>query len=332
MVKGQSMQIRPPKYLVLAEGRVERPHLSARGGAVAWTQEVDGQQDVFVASAGETRRVTETPENEGFALVSDDARTIAFTRRSAESNIWQLHVRREGQQGVVEDGGHHVQSAALSADGQRLAWENHGHISQADPTTLLTEPTALGAETSSGARPRHGDHDARQLKPQLSGDGRVLLYQVSDLDSAQSHLVVEPEGRPAVEIGNNTDAPTALNFDGSVVVYPTTDEQGFHGLSMLDLSSGLSTVVGAEAGADASQPSVAANGDVVFLMTRYDQGARPVSSIVQKTARGLAELVPPDGEWDHSAPQLSADGKTMLWLASSKQDPDHRQLRQTRLG
>lgn len=312
------MQIRPQAYTVLAEGkRIERPYLSPSGTAVVWTQDVGGQQDVFLASGGEVRRLTSTAENEGFALVSDSARTVAFTRRSAESNLWQLHVQQDGQEAVADASGHHVQSAALSADGQRLAWENYGHISQASPDALLH-------------RPFHGDHDARQLKPQLSGDGRTLLYQVSDLDSAESHLVID-SGEGTTEIDNNTDAPAALSFDGSRVVYPTTDDEGFHHLSLLDRASGQTRVVSAEPGADETQPSIAANGDLVFQLTRYDEAARPTRSIIVERNGTLSELIPSDAEWEPSLPQLSADGKTLLWLATRKSDPDQRQLRMTAL-
>jgi Tol biopolymer transport system component len=319
------MQSRPLTYSVLAQGtRIERPYLAPSGGAVAWTQDAGGQQDVFVHSGGEIRRLTDTPENEGFAVTSDDATTVAFTRRSSETNIWQLFVRKDGAEGVLEDRGHHVQSAAISASGDRIAWENYGHISQADPNTVL-------AAGEGDTQPQHGDHEARQLKPQLSGDGATLLYQVSDIDSAESHLVVTSGGQTVAEIDNNTDAPTALSFDGSKVVYPTTDDQGFYNLAMLDRATGQTTVISAEAGADEAQPSVAANGDVVFQMTRYDEKAQPVRSIIHKTSVGLTELVPADPAWEPSLPQLSADGKTLLWLATSKQDPDQRQIRLAQL-
>lgn len=308
------MQTRPLSYTVLAEGkRIERPYLSPSGTAVAWTQDAGGQQDVFVASAGEVRQLTATPENEGFALVSDSADTVAFTRRSAETNLWQLHVRQDGHEVVTESSGHHVQSAALSADGRRLAWENYGHISQANPAGLV-------------ARPFHGDHDARQLKPQLSGDGGTLLYQVSDLDSAESHLVIESD-TGTLEIDNNTDAPAALSFDGKQIVFPTTDDEGFHHLSVLDPASGLTRVISAEKGADETHPSVAANGDVVFQLTRYDEQARPIRSIVAEQGGQLTELVAADSEWEPSLPQLSADGRTLLWLATRTGDPEQRQLR-----
>jgi Tol biopolymer transport system component len=319
---------------VLAEGpKIDRPHLSSNGDAVAWTQDVGGQQDVFVASGGRTERLTHTPENEGFALVDDEARTVAFTRRSAETNLWQLHVRRDGQEGVLEAGGHHVQSASLSADGRRLAWENYGHISQADPELVVVAFNSTEAVTAFalGEAPEHGDHDARQLKPNLSGDGATLLYQVSDLDSAESHLVIESGGGVLTEIDNNTDAPTAVSFDGAKIVYPTTDDQGFHDLSMLDRATGLTTVVSEEKGADEAQPSVAANGEVVFQLTRYDEKAQPVRSIMRKTSTGLTELVPSDSDWEPSQPQLSADGKTLLWLATSKKDPERRQIRLAQL-
>lgn len=315
------MQTLPLSYSVLAEGRrIERPYLSPNGTAVAWTQETEGQSDLFVASGGQVRRLTETPENEGFALVSDDARTVAFTRRSAQSNVWQLHVQRNGQEGVLEAGGHHVQSASLSADGHQIAWENHGRVTRTDPETVLANVP----------QPRHGDHDSRQLKPQLSGDGQTLLFQVSDLDSAESHLVVtSPHGDR--EIDNNTDAPTALSFDGGKVVYPTTDEEGFHDLSMLDLASGRSTVVSDLKGADESHPSVSVDGKVVFQLTRYDQNAQPLRSIALLTPEATAEIVAADELWEPSHPQLSADGKTLLWLATSKLDSDRRQLRLARL-
>lgn len=314
------MQIDTRKYTVLAEGRrIERPYLSPNGDSVVWTQDAGGQQDVFLASKGEVQRITSSPENEGFALVSDDAATVAFTRRSAETNLWQLHLRRNAQESAVDSSGHHVQNAALSADGSRLAWENYGQISHASSDQLL-DATLF-----------HGDHDARQLKPQLSGDGQTLLYQVSDLDSAESHLVVESNHGGTLEIENNTDAPAALSFDGSKVVFPTTDDQGFHHLSMLDRSSGQTRVIAAESGADETQPSVAANGDTVFQLTRYDQQARPVRSILVNDTQGTREIVSPDGEWEPSLPQLSADGKTLLWLASLKSDPQQRQLRMARL-
>ena len=313
------MQIDPRKYTVLAEGRrIERPYLSPNGDSVVWTQDAGGQQDVFLASKGRVQQLTSTPENEGFALLSDSAGTVAFTRRSAETNLWQLHLRRDGQEAVVEASGHHVQNAALSADGSRLAWENYGHISHASSDQLL------------GVELFHGDHDARQLKPQLSGDGQTLLYQVSDLDSAESHLVIEsPLG--TVEVENNTDAPTALSFDGSKVVFPTTDDQGFHPLSVLDRASGQTTVISEEEGADQSHPSIASSGEVVYQMTRYDEKAQPIRSIVARDAQGASEVIPSDADWEPSLPQLSADGKTLLWLASLKSDPEQRQLRMARL-
>lgn len=303
-------------YSILAEGRIDRPHLSPNGTAVAWTQEIEGQKDVFVRHADHgVRQQTRTPENEGFALVSDDATTVAFTRRSPQ-NIWQLHIQRENQSGVLDDGGHHVQSAALSADGQQVAWERYGQVRRADTSTVLF----------------HGDHQARQLKPQLSGDGQTLLFQVSDLDSAESHLVVQnAAGDISAEIENNTDAPTALSYDGSKIVYPTTDEQGFHDLSMLDLSSGHTLIISNEPNADEAQPSVAANGDVVFQLTRYDDKAQPVRSLILRNSQGLQELVPADPEWEPSLPQLSADGHTLLWLATSKTDPNQRQIRTAHL-
>ena len=314
------MQIDPLRYTVLAEGRrIERPYLSPKGESVVWTQDVGGQQDVFLASQGQVRQLTSTPENEGFALVSDDAATVAFTRRSAETNLWQLHLRRNAQESMVESSGHHVQNAALSADGSRLAWENYGQISHASSDQLLSVTLF------------HGDHDSRQLKPQLSGDGHTLLYQVSDLDSAESHLVVESNQGGTLEIDNNTDAPTAVSFDGSKVLFPTTDDQGFHHLSVLDRASGQTRVVAAESGADETQPSVAANGDTVFQLTRYDQKARPVRSILINDSQGIREIIPPDREWEPSLPQLSADGETLLWLASLKSDPEQRQLRMARL-
>lgn len=319
------MQVRSLKYTVLAQGRIDRPHLSANGTAAAWTQDVDGQQDVFVYSSlsAKSERRTHTSENEGFALVSDDAATLAFTRRSSTTNVWQLHLWREGREAPLDSGDHHVQSASMAADGQRLAWENHGRIDEANPTTVLADAHL--------PRPLHGDHDARQLKPQLSGDGRTLLYQISDLDSAESHLVVEGDLQPPLEIDNNTDAPTALSFDGSKIVYPTTDEQGFHSLVVLNRATGLSMKVSDEKGADEAQPTVAANGDLVFQLTRYDDQANPVRSLVRKTAGGLTESIATDQEWEPSLPQLSADGKTLMWLATSRQDPERQELRLAQL-
>lgn len=310
-------------YSVLAEGRrIDRPFMAPDGQHVVWTEQRDGQQDLFLARDGLVERLTNTPEDEGFALVSDGALALAFTRRDAQSNLWQLHLRRGDAEVALEASGHHVQSAALSADGSEIAWEDYGHI------RLSSTEAALQPEV----RPRHGDHDARQRKPQLSADGATLIYQVSDLDSAESHLVIERGGRSVGEIDNNTDASTALSPNGHLVVYPTTDDQGFHDLSVLDLRTGRTTVVSAEPGADEAQPSADNLGNIVFQMTRYDQAAKPVRSLVCRDAQGTSrELVAPEADWEPSLPQLSADGRTLLWLATSKNDPEHRQIRQTTL-
>lgn len=316
------MRVSAQPYTVLAEGRrIDRPHLASDGRHVVWTQQVEGQQDLFLARDGQVERLTDTPENEGFAMVSDRAETIAFTRRDAESNLWQLHLRRGGAEVALEASGHHVQSAALSSDGRQVAWEDYGHISRSDTESAL-QP---------GVKPQHGDHDARQRKPQLSADGSTLLYQVSDLDSAESHLVFERDGKTAGEIDNNTDAPTALSSDGNMIVFPTTDEHGFHDLSVLDMRSDQTTVVSAEAGADEAQPSVDDRGNIVFQMTRYDAQSQPVRSLMYRDGAGLRELVPAEPEWEPSLPQLSADGHTLIWLATSKLDPDHQQIRQATL-
>ncbi len=316
------MRMAGPTYSVLAEGRrIDRPHMAADGRHVVWTQQVEGQQDLFLARDGEVERLTNSPENEGFSMVSDGAETVAFTRRDTESNVWQLHLRRHGAEATLEGSGHHVQSAALSADGAHVAWEDYGHIRRSETESAL-QP---------GVKPQHGDHDARQRKPQLSGDGATLLYQVSDLDSAESHLVIERDGRTLEEIDNNTDAPTALSPSGNLVVFPTTDEQGFHDLSLLDLRTGQTTVISAEPEADEAQPSVDDQGNIVFQMTRYDEQSQPVRSLMYRDGAGLRELVPAEAEWEPSLPQLSADGRTLLWLATSKSDPEHRQIRQTTL-
>lgn len=192
-------------------GHAEKPMISADGSAVAFVsgsdQLVDGDgnraADVFVRDldAKTTERVSlgvggnELDDHSGSPSISSDGRVIAFDTLAANGAPGQstfqeafVHDRKSGETTLisVDNGGATIGgfNPTVSGDGRYVAFEGFpeqaGPLGGNPPDIYLRDLAAATTTNVSGAAPGGSDNGALVYNPDLSGDGRYVVFTAGD--------------------------------------------------------------------------------------------------------------------------------------------------------
>jgi len=194
---------------------------------------------------------------------------------------------------------------SVSADGAQVVFEasdDRGRGRQS-ANALWLRDTGTGAVR----RLAGGKGYDTVFEPQLSGDGRTVVFTVADGRSAVYALGVD-DGR-RVRVANDAREP-AVSHDGSVVAYVAGDG----GVRVRDFRSGVTTRLTGTRGKVALDPAISADGRHVAFAARGGDRSRIYAATLPEAR---ASAVSPGGTGLASAPAISADGRRITYTTTA---------------
>ncbi len=298
------------RLFLSTEGNLSGPALSPDGKMLAYVQNTDGRQDLYVSrlAGGEHVRLTNDDSRKDSPEFSPDGEKIVFVRQLANASQSELCLipALGGSVVPIASG---AQDPTWSHDGSRLAF-----ILRKQP-----EPEALVTSAVDGSDIRvvlKGD----DLYPFLAGpswspDGRLLTVQRSRGGINRDIWIVPAQGGDPTRLtkdvpGVVSDAPV-FEPNGRGVIHSST-RGGASNLWWQPLGGKPPVQLTTGTGPDSS-PSVARNGKIAFLNSRWRN-----TLILLSLANGVGTTLLTDSSrlW---APVFSPDGTD---IAYSRDEPN----------
>jgi Tol biopolymer transport system component/serine/threonine protein kinase len=298
------------RLFLSSEGNLSGPALSPDAKMVAYVQENDGRQDLYVSrvAGGEHVRLTSDDSQKEDPQFSPDGEKIAFVRHTANATQAELCLIPALGGGIVPllSGAAYP---AWSPDGSRLAFVLR---KQGEPETVATS-TADGSDL----RVIFKSDDVYPFFGRLSWslDGKALAVSRSRGGMNREIWMVPPQGGTATLLtkdpqGVVSDSPI-FTPDGVGVVH-RSNRGGASNLWWQPLDGKPPVQLTTGPGPDTS-PSIARSGTIAFLNSRSRN-----TLLVYSLADGASTTLLSDASrlW---APALSPDGKE---IAYSRDEPD----------
>ncbi|HEV1993154.1 MAG TPA: protein kinase, partial [Candidatus Acidoferrum sp.] len=298
------------RLFISSEGNLSGPTLSPDGKMVAYIQDNDGRQELYVSrvAGGEHVKLTNDDSQKEDPQFSPDGERIAFVRRVANATQAELCAIPALGGGIVPlvSGAEHP---AWSPDGSRLAFILRR---QGEPEALATS-AADGSDT----RVILKSDDVYPFFGRLSWslDGTVLAISRSRGGMNREIWTVPAHGGVGTHLTNDvagvvSDSPI-FTPDGRGVIH-RSNRGGASNLWWQPLDAKPPVQLTTGPGPDSS-PSVARDGTIAFLNSRSRH-----SILVHSLADGSSTTLRTDASrlW---APAFSPDGKE---IAYSRDEPD----------
>lgn len=298
------------RLFVSSQENLSGPALSPDGKMVAYVQEANGRQDLYVSrvAGGEHVRLTNDDSRKDAPQFSPDGEKIVFVRQAANAALAELClIPALGGDTVPLISG--ADDPAWSPDGSRMAFILK---KQGEPEALVTS-----AVDGSDVRVVMKSDDLYPFlaSPSWSPDGTLLAVQRSRGGIMREIWIVPADGGPGKRLtmdapGVFSDSP-AFTSDGLGVVHRSS-RGGASNLWWQPLNDKSPVQLTSGPGPDTS-PSVARNGTIAFLNSRWRN-----SLLLVSLANGASTTLLTDSSrlW---APVFSPDGKA---IAYSRDEPD----------
>jgi eukaryotic-like serine/threonine-protein kinase len=308
------------RLFLSTESNLSGPALSPDGKMVAYVQETNGNQDLYVSrvAGGEHVRLTNDNSAKDQPRFSPDGEKLAFVRRFANGTQSEICV-------IPALGGNIVPLVAgadfpgWSPDGNRLAFVLQ---KQGEPEALATS----GAD-GSDLRIIFKSDDVYPFlaSPSWSPDGTLLAVTRSRGGMNRDVWTVPAQGGTPTRLTNDaagvaSDSPV-FTPDGRGVVH-RSNRGGASNLWWQPLAASPPVQLTTGPGPDSS-PSISRNGTIAFLNSRarnalllYPLGDGTSKTILTNTSHLWAPAFSPDGRqivFSRDEP----DGSWHLWLVSS---------------
>ena len=298
------------QLFISTEATLSGPALSPDGKMVAYVQDSDGRQDLFVSriAGGEHVRLTNDTSRKDAPQFSPDGEKIVFVRHVANAVQSELCL-------IPALGGNVVplvsgaEDPAWSPDGSRLAFILK---KQAEPEALVTS-----AVDGSDMHVVLKSDDVYPIlaSPSWSPDGGILAVERGRGGVNRDVWMVPAQGGAATRLtkdvpGVISDSPIFAP-DGRGVIHSST-RGGAENLWWQPLNGNSAAQLTTGSGPDTS-PSVARNGTIAFLNSRWRN-----SLLLVSLANGTSTTVLTDSSrlW---GPVFSPDGKE---IAYSRDEPN----------
>lgn len=267
------------EQVTFAEGVEEWPALSPDGQFIAFAAEENGHRRIVVRSrqTGEDRRITSGATDEIQPAWSGDGKSLAFVKaRTAarleptdvngiydeNADIWVVDVASTKERRLVEN----AFNPAFSPDGKQLAFD-----------AAWAGAQRLWIADREGKNPRQVSTDSSEAvvhgEPSWSPDSRKIAFRRSEKTISDIAILdITSQKITAVTLDNVLDMNPAWAPDGTIYF----SSNGGGGLNIWrakvnssDERDGPLEQITTGAGDDIN-PSVAANGDVVFSLRAFD--------------------------------------------------------------
>jgi Tol biopolymer transport system component/tRNA A-37 threonylcarbamoyl transferase component Bud32 len=304
------------RLLFSTEGNIEGPAISSDGKMLAYVEEGEKSDDLYVTRVVGGERVTLTNDvsQKGEPSFSPDGEKIAFSRKVAgeTANEVCMIAAFGGEVVPVARGG---SMPTWSPDGMRL-------------TFVLRkpgEPEALAIASLDGLEMRTilaGDAIYPFLgRPEWSPDGKTIAVARSRGGDSREIWLVPVNGENATQLthgsaGVSSDSPV-FSGDGRGLVYPS-NRGGAWNLWYEDLSGRGARQLTTGPGPD-STPSVARDGSIAFLNSRtryvlvlYELATQQSKTILSDSAIFWAPVFSPD-DTEVTYSRGEPDGSWHLW-------------------
>ena len=277
-------------------------------------------------------RLTLSPTDDVDCAVAPDGRTLAFTARTTERNLWTLPLGKDGlisgDARQLTSVGHQNYYPALSPDGSIMTWTSH----QAGQGLLYYHHFDLGEEkklTSEWGR------SAREIGVTFSPDGDQIAYSSTVGGSYQLwrrpclgcvELRLTQTSNPSRDVH-----PTWSPQDNTLAFY--SNRAGSWDIWLLDLGhDGEPTQL---ISLPSSQLYPAWSPDGQLIAFRSDQGESADIWVIDRNGENLQPLITTPGEeawpaWSPGGDRLyfssSVNGSFNIWLRDLDREGDPRQV------
>jgi len=307
------------RLFISTDANLSGPALSPDGKMVAYVQDKDGRQDLYVSrlAGGEHLRLTNDNSRKDSPQFSPDGEKIVFVRHLADGQPELCLIPALGGNVVPIASG--AEDPAWSADGNRLAF-----ILEKQP-----EPQALVTSAFDGSDMRvvlkADDLYPFLASPSWSPDGSLLAVERSRGGGNRDIWVVPAQGGAATRLtkdppGVVSDSPI-FSPDGRGVIHRST-RGGASNLWWQSLGNEPPVQLTSGPGPDSS-PSVARNGTIAFLNSRWRNTLMLVSlasgvstTLLTDSSRLWAPVFSPDGK-DIAYSRDEPNGLWHLWIVSA---------------
>lgn len=314
------MRINPAlsgKLTLVADGRPSSPALSGNGEVVVYNELVDDNLEIMRYRDGETVRLTHDPRGEMHARLSHDGRTIVWNRYSSadprdSEGHWDVVRWRDGQVEEVAATDKQELSPDISADGEVIVWDQNRGDRSFKRDIGRWENGRTEVLTSEGSN----------AFADVSGDGRRAIRKN---DGALWLRDQNGTVKPFVKT-EGTIIAADLDHTGETVVF-SSKKDGEEDLYLLHEPSGRLEVLAEDARVHETSVAVSGNGETVAWMS-YDfrQGTPASVDLFLKEGREEPVQVTLESHGLNIDPQLSADGKTLVWTWVDDKDWNHRKI------
>ncbi|MGE0492338.1 MAG: TolB family protein [Vulcanimicrobiota bacterium] len=310
------------RLTVVAHGQVSSPDISANGQVVVYNEFKDGETAVYKWQAEDTVKLTTDHYPSMHPTVNEDGTVVAFTRYSANSpsqaGSWDVARWENGQTQMLATGPGHEMDPKISDDGRTVVWDDdedgkftHGNIVKWHDGEVSSVTT--GREFN--------------LFPELSGNGeRVVWRKFKDGDSA---LWLQDEAgtvKPFLSAKGDlfqhslSDSGTRLVFSDNS---GADDDLMFH-----DERTGQSRMVAGKTEVNETWASISGDGHTIaWTELDFRKGTPAATNVfLEREGQVLQVTIADKGEGLNVSPELSRDGKSLVWTWIDSKDTDNRKI------
>jgi Tol biopolymer transport system component len=308
------------RLTVVARGEVSSPAVSADGSVVVYNEHRDGVTSVYRHEDGESVKLTTDDHPSMHADVNADGSKVVFTRFSdpvpKNPGSWDIALWDEstGQTNMVSEDYGNEMSPRISDDGRTIVWDD-------DVDRWLGGENIVKSVDGQVEHVTQGP--SSDLVPDISGDGSRIVWRRDE--GGKSDFWLQDQNGTVKPYLNSEGGVIAASqtYDGQQMAYvdQTSDEEDLY---RYDDCTGTRTLVAGVENVTETWPSLSGNGEAV-AWTGFDfrKGAPADTNIyLHKDGKTVQATTHQDGL--HYSPQLSHDGKTMVWTWMHDDDTSNR--------
>lgn len=318
------MKIHPSlngKLSILAQGRVSRPRVSGDGSTIVWNQLVGENQEVMGYQDGHVDSLSSDPRFDYDADLSDDGRTIAWSRlmldEQGEPEKWDVVLWQDGEERVLSDRPGNELSVTVSGDGKTIAWDDDvdGRFG-GDNIIQWSEDRGIEQIT---------DGTETDLLPKLSEDGSRLAFQRNSSDGR--HLWLRDQNGTVKELfrGEGKVLMADISEDGRDFVW--TQKRGRE-LDLYRYNEPTNELEhpSALAGVEEKHPCLTEDGTIVWAARdRRPEGTGQTQLFLQPKG-GDSIQITADAQGNSLDPHVSDDGNVLSWTWVDNKDASNRRI------